>query len=109
MMANRTRAVMIAFAIIATLPPQTLPSFAHNYAGAAIAAGIIGLAVGAAVADSNRPRESAVYGPPPRAYYSPLPPFSPAAGITCYPARRQCYMPNGQLSWTWTDRVFAQW
>ncbi|MCX5493345.1 hypothetical protein OSH11_01365 [Kaistia dalseonensis] len=94
--------------IAVALSLQTVPSSAHNYTGAAIAAGILGLAVGAAVADSARPRDPGVYGAPATTYYGPPPPFSPTPGVSCYPARRQCYMPNGLLDWTWTDRVFAQ-
>ncbi|MFT0862192.1 hypothetical protein [Ancylobacter sp. G4_0304] len=98
----------MASAVAAALSVQTAPSFAHNYTGAAIAAGILGLAVGAAVADNARPRDPVVYGAPPAAYYGPPPPFSPAPGVSCYPTRRQCYMSNGLLDWSWTDRVFAQ-
>jgi len=105
---SRLRVFSIMAATTAALVMQTVPSSAHSN-GAAIAAGIIGLALGAAVADSAHSRDPNVYGGPPPAAYGPPPPFSPAGGVVCYPARQQCYMPNGLLSWTWTDRIFKQY
>lgn len=102
------RSFALVLAIAAAFVAQTVPSSAHGHGGA-IAAGIIGLALGAAVADSAHSRDTAIYGGPPPAYYGSPPPFSPGEGVTCYPARRQCYMPNGLLDWVWTDRVFPRY
>lgn len=105
---SQVRILGLVVATVAALATQTVPSSAHGN-GAAIAAGIIGLALGAAVADSAHPRDTVIYGGPPPASYGPPPPFSPSAGVTCYPARSQCYMPNGLLDWSWTDRVFPRY
>ncbi|WEK51660.1 MAG: hypothetical protein P0Y66_06645 [Candidatus Kaistia colombiensis] len=91
-----------------TLAAQTVPSSAHSN-GAAIAAGIIGLALGAAVADSAHSRDANIYGGPPPAAYGQAMPFSPSVGVTCYPSRRQCLVNNGVIAWNWTDRIYPQY
>lgn len=91
----------------ALLPVHAGPSSAHNNTGAAIAAGVVGLAVGAAIAGAaSRPR--AVYGPPPAPVYAPPPPFSPAANVVCYPGQRACYYNGGAYSADWTYRVYGR-
>ncbi|MBA8837780.1 ABC-type Zn2+ transport system substrate-binding protein/surface adhesin [Ochrobactrum sp. RH2CCR150] len=79
----------------------------HDHAGAAVAAGILGLAIAAAVADngSNRPHD--VYAPQPQPYYAPPPPYRLSQGITCYPAQRACYLPNGHYAGITTHSQFG--
>lgn len=99
--------------------------------GAAILGGVAGLAVGAAIADSQHPH---VYYPPryqpypypqpypyaaPSRYVQPYPayypayrphyavPFSPAPGVTCDPGRGLCYNANGSVAGRWTNSVFG--
>lgn len=105
--------VKIVGLLVASLlaPPllvaQTGPSDARNNATrSAAAAGIVGLAVGAIIADSVN-RDKKVYGPPPPVAYTPPPPFSPAAGVLCYPDQRACYYNNRSYSADWTWRVFG--
>lgn len=101
------RRLAIALLVPAFMVAHVASSSAHNNTGAAIAAGIVGLAVGAAIAGSaNQPPN--VYGPPPAPAYAPPPPFSPATGITCYPGQRACYRNSGAYSSDWTWRVYGQ-
>lgn len=87
------------------LASQSAAVLAKHRDGKAVAAGIVGLALGAAIADSGK-RDRYIYGPPPPAY-GPPPPFSPAAGVICYQAQRACYNDNGMLSAKWTRRVYG--
>ena len=104
---KRTRAgLVLGAAMAAALSAQTTPSFAHNDTGTAVAAGIVGLALGAAIA-SSADRDRHVYGPPPVPAYAPPPPFSPAGGVICYPAQQTCYNNNGVIAWSWTSRVYG--
>lgn len=78
----------------------------------AIAAGIVGLAVGAALSHKHRHRKNAYYsGYQPYYpdggyddYYSRT--FSPGGGVICYRAQRICYDPNGTISYRSTARFF---
>lgn len=81
---------------------------------AAIVGGVAGLAVGAAIADANKPRTKKVYYPgyvPPYApgQYDPYfnQAFSPTTGIVCYPAQRTCYNNNGSVSGGWSRKVYG--
>lgn len=87
------------------LAAQATPSAAHNSVGAAIAAGILGLAVGSALSDGRDPR---IYGPPAGVGYAAPAPFSPQYNITCYPAQRACYDSRGLYSAGWTYRTFSE-
>ncbi|WP_428029422.1 hypothetical protein [Ancylobacter sp.] len=78
----------------------------NNAARGAAAAGIVGLAVGAIIADSIN-RDKRVYGPPPPVVYAPPPPFSPAPSVLCYPDQRACYYDGRAYSADWTWRVFG--
>jgi hypothetical protein len=81
--------------------------------GAAIVGGVAGLAVGAAIADSARPKRPYYYN----GYAPPYPPgqydpywnsaFRPDPNITCYPAQRLCYNRYGAISDKWTRRVYG--
>ena len=81
---------------------------------AAIVGGVAGVAVGAAIADASRPKVKKVYYPgyaPPYApgQYDPYfnQAFSPTTGIVCYPAQRLCYTNNGNVSGTWSRKVYG--
>jgi hypothetical protein len=80
---------------------------------AAIVGGVAGVAVGAAIADANRPKKKIYYegyAPPYRPggydpYFNQA--FSPSSGIVCYPAQRLCYNNNGTVANSWTRRVYG--
>lgn len=128
----RSRLLSGALLGAALLMAGTGPGSANNgNNGAAIAAGITGLAVGTMIgAAVATPRDPVIYGPPPP-YYPPPPgyrppppppgyrpppppppvgaPFSPARNIMCYPARRTCMNTAlGGYSGDWTYRVFGR-
>lgn len=82
--------------------------------GAAIVGGVAGLAIGAAIADANRPK------PPPYYYPGYAPPyrpgqydpywnqsFRPDPNVTCYPAQRICYNRYGGVADKWTRRIYG--
>ncbi len=81
-------------------------------AGAAIAGGIVGLAVGAALSRSQR-HDTVIYVP---GYQPPYPPggypyawgksFSPRPGVICYQIQRACYDVGGAYNPKWTARTF---
>lgn len=80
--------------------------------GAAIAGGIVGLAVGTALSKSDR-YEPDVYVPgyqplyPPGGYpYAWQQSFSPKPGVNCYPVQRACYDMGGAYNPKWTARTF---
>lgn len=93
----RTRCLTSAVVIAGVMSVYAAPAAAHNNVGAAIAAGVLGLAVGAAVAADSGPRDHVIYGPPPPpfappppgfdgpppppAYGPPPPPFFPERGL----------------------------
>ena len=84
-----------------------------NSTGAAILGGVAGLAVGAAIADSQKKKTKIYY----EGYAPPYPPgaydpyfnqaFSPTTGIVCYPAQRLCYNNGGSISGKWTRNVYG--
>ena len=71
------------------------------------AALITGLAIGgiAGAAVSHDHYYQDQYIPPPPAY-RPSAPFSPAAGIICYPRQYACYNNAGRFSAKWTNRIY---
>lgn len=89
----------------------------HDNAGTAIAAGIVGLAIGAAIADNgdNRHRDvysspppspsGTIYGDRPTPYYAP--PYQLSFGITCYPSQRACYHTDGMFAALTTHEEFG--
>lgn len=113
----------MAFARIASLVltlalvPATLvaesPKARADDAAAAIAGGIVGLAVGAALSKKHHHHED-VYYP---GYAPPYGPggynpawaqsFMPSPRIICYPMQRACYNVDGGFSVKWTSRVFG--
>lgn len=104
----KDRLFAIALLAPALLLTQATPSAARmNSAAAAATAGIVGLAVGAAIANSAN-RNTYVYGPPPPPAYVPPAPFSPAANVVCYPGQRACYYNGGAYAADWTWRVYGR-
>lgn len=98
-------AVLLAPALLLV---QAGPSAARmNSTAAAITAGVVGLAVGAAIADSAH-RNPYVYGPPPAPVYVAPAAFSPAANVVCYPGQRACYYGGGAYAADWTWRVYGR-
>jgi hypothetical protein len=83
------------------------PAAAKNNTGAIIGGLIAGAAIGAAVSSQIRqPKTVYVPTPPPP---DPWPKtYSPAPGITCYPAQRACYNVNGSYNGRWTYNVYAR-
>ena len=86
----------------------------HDNKGGAAAAVLIGgalLGAAALAAASNDHRDEYHYVPPPK----PVPPapiytyapFSPRAGVTCYPAKRACYHSNGTFAVKMTNRYYG--
>ncbi len=81
--------------------------------GAAIVGGVAGLAIGAAIADSARPKRPYYYN----GYAPAYPPgqydpywnrvYRPDPNVTCYPAQRLCYNRYGAISDKWTRRVYG--
>lgn len=81
---------------------------------AAILGGVAGLAVGAAIADSNHHSNRRIYY---EGYQEPYPPggydayfnrsFMPSSTVTCYPAQRLCYDRNGTVAHKWTRRIYG--
>lgn len=102
---GRIRLAVIAYSLISILGTHASSAYAHHFGGGAIAAGIIGLAVGAAV-DNAVHRDEYVYGPP-RPVYRAGTPFSPHFNVMCYPAQRACYNNGGYYNPNWSYRVFA--
>jgi hypothetical protein len=110
---GRTRTAL-ALAVALSLPIAAIPGIpAHaSKTDDAIAAGIVGLAVGAALSHKHKHRKDIYYrGYQPYYpendyddYYSRT--FSPGGGIICYRAQRICYDPNGTVSYKATARFF---
>lgn len=102
------RLLAVALLAPALLLAQAAPSAARMSSGAAaVTAGIVGLAVGAAIADSAN-RSTYVYGAPPPPVYVPPAPFSPASNVVCYPGQRACYYNGGAYAADWTWRVYGR-
>jgi hypothetical protein len=103
-------AALAATAMLVAFQPKAEAKISTG--GAAILGGVAGLAVGAAIADSQRNKKIYYQG-----YNPPYPPggygpyfnqaFSPTAGVVCYPAQRLCYNNAGSISGKWTRNVYG--
>lgn len=106
-------AAAAAAALLLASVPQAAQAKTIGPTGAAIVGGVAGLAIGAAIADANRPKKKIYYegyAPPYRpGYYDPYfnQAFAPTAGVICYPAQRLCYNNNGTVANNWTRRVYG--
>lgn len=101
---------------LALLPALIMPLSSRaraDDAAAAVAGGIVGLAVGAALSkkhhhhnDSYYPGYAPPYGP---GGYNPAwgQSFMPSSSTICYPIQRACYDVRGGFSVKWTSRVFG--
>jgi hypothetical protein len=103
-------ALVAALALpFATITPQSAQA---GKTEDAIAAGLVGIAVGAALSHKHKHRRDIYHrGYQPYypddgydEYYSNT--FSPGGGIICYRAQRICYDPNGTISYRATARFF---
>lgn len=83
-------AALVAAALAAALPQ---PGQANDVA-AAIAAGAIGVAVGASLSKHSDHHHHGNA-------------FSPEAGITCHPKQRACYHDNGGFAAGWTRQIYG--
>jgi hypothetical protein len=81
-----------ALALAAPLAPQARA----NDVGAAIAAGVVGAAIGASLAKKSKSRHKHADDR-----------FSPAAGVTCYRRQRACYKDGGGFAANWTHRIYG--
>jgi len=88
---RRMTTALIAGATVATLAQ---PAAANSDVAAALAAGVVGAAIGASLADHphHTHRHDAH--------------FSPAPGIECYDYQRACYHADGGFANNWTWRVY---
>lgn len=99
-------AAVMATAIVGSLSLAGPPAHAKDGVGVAIVGGLIaGAAIGAAIAD-NKKHNTNIYVEPRRP--PPPQPFSPKAGIVCYPAQHACYHNDGSYAAKWTRRVYAR-
>lgn len=90
-MRSRVLAALLVGAIGATLAQ---PATANNDTNAAIAAGVVGLAVGASLANhSHHSHKNKAH-------------FSPEPGIECYDKQRACYHSDGGFAYNWTNRIY---
>lgn len=90
-MKSRVLQALLVGAIAATLAQ---PAAANNDTNAAIAAGVIGLAVGASLGKhSSHSHKNKGH-------------FSPEAGIECYDKQRACYHSDGGFAYNWTNRIY---
>jgi hypothetical protein len=82
---------------------------AHKWDSGDTAALIGGALLGgaAAAAISNQHQHEYQYAPaPPPQRAAPKAPFSPAAGVICYPSQAACYGNNGHFNPAWTRRIY---
>ncbi|MBP7001034.1 hypothetical protein [Amaricoccus sp.] len=74
-----------AAALAAALTVQIQPAYPNDATAAAIAAGIAGVAVGAAIANHHH-------------HSHPGGHFTPKPGVTCYNKQRACYHDDGSFA-----------
>lgn len=99
----------VATALCLSAPQAALAKNGQNTA--AIIGAAAGLAIGAAAmsAASSDYRYQNQYVPPPPPPPPPpryRAPFSPAAGVVCYPQQAACYNDAGSYLPSWSSRVF---
>jgi hypothetical protein len=111
--AFRILAVAASAAVLLSAHPQA-EAKTMGPTAAAIAGGVAGLAIGAAIADANRHKAKKYHY---NGYVPPYQPggydpyfdraFRPSNDVTCYPAQRLCYNDNGSVAKNWSRRVFG--
>ena len=97
------KATLTAAALALAVTTFTIDAQAgHRATRTGIIAGIVGVAVGAAIVSSNRKKKD-------RNYYrtSSRRVFYPSPGVVCYPSRRICYDDNGTIAHRSTRRYFG--
>jgi hypothetical protein len=109
----RMTGLVLSLALLPAVMVSQPPKARADDAAAAIAGGIVGLAVGAALSKKHHhhndiyyPGYAPPYGP---GGYGPAwgQSFSPAPGAICYPIQRACYRADGSFAPVWTSRVFG--
>jgi hypothetical protein len=113
--ARQTLNGFLALAMIsATVLATSVPAMAkHKNTKEAIAAGVIGLAVGAALSHKHQHNKEIYY----QGYQPYYPPqgyndyyarsFSPSPGVICYDAQRACYDRDGTFSNRWMRAYYG--
>lgn len=110
---SRGLGLVLSLAVVPALVVPLSSKVRADDAGAAIAGGIVGLAVGAALSKKHHhhkdvyyPGYAPPYGP---GGYNPAwnQNFMPSPTIICYPMQRACYNVGGGFSVKWTSRVFG--
>lgn len=89
MIAPSTRPSFRGIAVLASSALLTLasPVAANNDVAAAVAAGVVGVAIGASLADHHKHHGHKYDGT-----------FSPKPGVTCYDRQRACYKNDGSFA-----------
>ena len=105
---SKTLARRLAMAMLLAAP---LPASAHSWDSGDTAALVGGALLGgvAEAAISNQHQHETQYvpvAPPPRYPAHPRAPFSPAAGVVCYPSHWACYTNTGHFDAVWTNRIY---
>jgi hypothetical protein len=105
--------ISVLIAISSSLVFSEARTVRADSTGAAIAGGVVGLAVGAAL--SKKHKHSKVIIVP--EYRPPYPPggypnafaqsYSPIPGIICYPVQRACYDAGGAFNPKWTNLTYV--
>lgn len=106
----RAAAVTVGLALLAATSPAAMAK--NKHVEEVIAAGIVGVAVGAALSHKHQ-HNSQIYHPGYQPYYPAggydtyyEQSFRPSSDTTCYTAQRVCYNDNGSVANKWTRRVF---
>ena len=89
------RSRITAIAASGALALLAEPAGANSDVAAALAAGVVGVAVGASLANHEHH------------HHKSNPHFSPKPGIECYDRQRACYHTDGGYSDKWTWRIYG--
>ena len=105
-----SKAVAAPLAILLSLTGPVAAS-AHSWdsgdTAALIGGALLGGAAAAAISNQHQHEYQYVPAPPPPPHRaSPKAPFSPAAGVICYPNQWACYSNNGHFNAAWTRRIY---
>ena len=115
MIGNFRKCILTAAALGMLVPAFTMEAQAsRKHVREAIAAGVVGAAIGAALSHKHRHNNDVYYD----GYVPPYQDngyddywrksFSPAPGVMCYNAERICYDANGTISHRNTFRIFGR-
>lgn len=97
---------LCAVAAIAAAVGMAQPAIArHGDVGAALAAGIVGAAIGASLSQSVN-HDKVIYHGGHGGHHGKRR-FSPEPGIECYDASRSCYHDDGGYAAKWSRRAYG--